>query len=253
MAANQFLFPSRNLIQINVGNEAEQLQVQTGWVALLVACLTHHLRVAVAMNIYLLLAHPDKDSFNGQLADAYCQRARQLGHVVRYQQLGEMTFDPILHKGYKAVQSLEPDLLEAQQNIRWCNKWVIVYPVWWGNVPALLKGFLDRTLYSGFAYRYHDNNPFWDKLLAGREAELITTCDAPGFWLWWQYRNSDINALKRATLEFCGIRPVHIWRISRVRYLNEARRRKAIDQLIDSIPRAESATGSLPEPIFQPV
>ncbi|MGB5555167.1 MAG: NAD(P)H-dependent oxidoreductase [Flavobacteriaceae bacterium] len=187
------------------------------------------------MNIYVLLAHPDKESFNGQLAEAYFSAAKEKGHEVRIQRLGEMKFDPILWKGYKEKQELEPDLVQAQENILWCEKWVIVYPIWWGSVPALFKGFLDRTLYSGFAYKYHDNDPMWDKLLKGRTGELITTCDAPNWWIWWQYRNSDLNAVKRATLEFCGIKPVKVTRISRVKYLDENQRIKWIDRLVKRI------------------
>ena len=187
------------------------------------------------MKIYLLLGHPDKESFNGQIADAYCKTALTNGHEVRIQRLGEMTFDPILWKGYKGIQELEPDLKKAQENILWCNKWVIVFPLWWGAVPALLKGFIDRTLHSGFAYKYHKHDPFWDKLLVGRSAEIISTCDAPWWWVWWTYRNGDLNSLKRATLHFCGITPVKTTRISRVRFLNTEDREKKIAEICKKI------------------
>ncbi|MCU0391861.1 MAG: NAD(P)H-dependent oxidoreductase [Thermoflexibacter sp.] len=187
------------------------------------------------MKIYLLLAHPDSDSFNGKIAQAYYESALSKGHEVRFQKLGEMKFDPILWKGYKVIQELEPDLKQAQEHILWCEKWVIVYPIWWGSLPALLKGFLDRTLYSGFAYKYHQNDPLWDKLLKGRSAELITTCDAPRWWIWWQYRDSDLNAIKRATLEFCGFSPVKTRRISRVRYLNQSEKEKIIEKIVKDI------------------
>jgi NAD(P)H dehydrogenase (quinone) len=176
------------------------------------------------MRIYVLLAHPDTDSFNGAIADAYCAAATAAGHEVRRQNLGELDFDPILHHGYRRVQPLENDLIAAQANLSWCERWVIIYPVWWGNVPALLKGFFDRTLYSEFAYRYHDDDPFWDKLLKGREGHIITTCDAPSAYLWVQYRNADINAVRNATMEFCGIKPVKVTRIDRVKYLDDAAR-----------------------------
>jgi len=183
------------------------------------------------MKIFILLGHPDKESFNGNLADACEAEARNKGHEVRRQNLGDMIFDPILWKGYKSVQALEPDLLAAQQNIRWCDKWVILYPLWWGSVPALLKGFLDRTLHPGFAYRYHAEDPFWDKLLKGRKAHIVTTCDAPGWWIWWQYRNSDVNMIKRAILEFCGFSPVKVTRIARLKYLSQQRREEAIKKV----------------------
>jgi putative NADPH-quinone reductase len=176
------------------------------------------------MRIYVLLAHPDTDSFNGALADAYCAAALAAGHEVRRQNLGELAFDPILHHGYRRVQPLENDLIAAQANLSWCERWVIFYPVWWGNVPALLKGFFDRTLYSEFAYRYHDDDPFWEKLLKGRQGHIVTTSDAPSIWLAIQYRNADLNAVRRATMEFCGVAPVRVTRIDRVKYLDAAAR-----------------------------
>jgi NAD(P)H dehydrogenase (quinone) len=200
------------------------------------------------MKIYLLLGHPDKETFNGQIAEMYYQTAINKGHEVRFQRLGEMTFDPILWKGYKVIQELEPDLKQAQENILWCNKWVIVFPLWWGAVPALLKGFIDRTLNAGFAYKYHDNDPFWDKLLKGRSAELISTCDAPRWWIWWQYRNSDLNSLKRATLKFCGISPVKSTRISRVRYLSKEERQNKIEEICDRIKTNVRGKGMLQTP-----
>jgi len=183
------------------------------------------------MKVYILLGHPDSDSFNGQIFETYCNELTKIGHEIKVQRIGEMKFDPILWKGYKIVQELEPDLKTTQENILWCDKWTIIYPIWWGSMPAILKGFFDRTLYSGFAYKYHKNDPFWDKLLKGRSADLITTCDAPKWWIWWQYRNSDLNSIKRATLEFCGFRPVRVKRIDRLRYKNESERNKILQDI----------------------
>jgi NAD(P)H dehydrogenase (quinone) len=183
------------------------------------------------MNIYILLAHPDEFSFNGQLADAYQKAMLQKGHQVRRQNLGSMHFDPILWKGYAIIQELEQDLRQAQENILWCQKWVIIYPVWWGSVPALFKGFLDRTLLPDFAFRYHKKDPFWDRYLTKRSAHVITTSDAPSIWLWWQYGNSDIRAIKNVTLEFCGIKPVKVTRIGRVKSLSEQQRKTIIERL----------------------
>lgn len=176
------------------------------------------------MKIYILLGHPDNQTFNGKIFDTYVNEAKQNGHEIRTQQIGEMKFDPILWKGYKITQELETDLETAKENILWCDKWVIIYPIWWGSMPALLKGFFDRTLHPGFAFKYHQNDPLWDKLLHGRSADLITTCDAPRLWIWWQYRNSDLNAVKTATLQFCGFKPVRVLRIDRLRYKDETQR-----------------------------
>jgi NAD(P)H dehydrogenase (quinone) len=169
------------------------------------------------MRTYLLLAHPDRRSFNGAIADAYEEAALGAGHEVRRQNLGELDFDPILHHGYHVVQELEPDLLTAQRNITWCERWVLIYPIWWGSVPGLLKGFFDRALYSGFAYRYHKTDPMWDQLLKGRSAHIFTTSDAPNLWTLLAYRNSDLGTVKHATFGFCGIKPVKVTRFDRMK------------------------------------
>jgi len=196
------------------------------------ACILHLVVIKPPnMHIYLLLAHPDRNSFNGQLADTYEKALLAQGHEVRRQNLGDIHFDPVLWKGYSNIQDLEPDLRQAQENILWCQQWVIIYPVWWGSVPALFKGFLDRVMLPGFAFKYHQKDPFWDKYLVKRSAHIITTSDAPKIWLWWQYGNSDIKAIKKATLEFCGIKPVKVSRISRVKYLNEAQRNAILKKI----------------------
>jgi NAD(P)H dehydrogenase (quinone) len=171
------------------------------------------------MRIYLLLGHPNNDSFNAALADAYEEAARHAGHEVRRQNIGELVFDPILWKGYSTIQPLEPDLVTAQENITWCERWVLFYPIWWGSIPALLKGFFDRALYSGFAYRYHKRDPMWDGLLKGRSAHIFSTSDAPNLWTLLVYRNSDLGTVKHATFGFCGIRPVRVTRFDRMKDL----------------------------------
>lgn len=183
------------------------------------------------MRIYLLLAHPDRNSFNGALADAYEDEALAAGHEVRRQNLGELAFDPILHHGYHAIQPLEPDLQAAHDNILWCEHWVMFYPVWWGSVPALLKGFFDRALYSGFAYRYHPSDPLWDGLLKGRSARIVTTSDAPSIWTLLAYRNSDLGTVKRATLGFCGIHPVRVLRLDRMKDTTAAQRQIYLERV----------------------
>ena len=182
------------------------------------------------MRIYVLLGHPDAGSFNGAIANTYAEAARAAGHEVRQQNLGELKFEPVLHHGYQTIQPLEPDLLEAQNNITWCERWVLVYPIWWGSVPGLLKGFFDRVLYSGFAYRYHQTDPMWDGLLKGRSAHIFTTSDAPNIWTLLAYRNSDLGTVKNATLGFCGVRPVKVTRFDRMKDSTAALRTKYLER-----------------------
>ena len=98
------------------------------------------------MRILILLGHPSSASFCAALARQYHDSAMQAGHQVRLLSLGELDFDPILREGYRQPQPLEDDLLAARQAILWAERLVLVFPIWWGGIPALLKGFLDLSL-----------------------------------------------------------------------------------------------------------
>lgn len=121
-----------------------------------------------------------------------------------------MVFDPILHHGYEHPQPLEPDLLVAQADITWAQHLVWVYPIWWGGLPALLKGFLDRIFLPGFAFKYRANSALWDCLLIGRSAELLVTMDSPPWYYRWVQRQPGHRQMKQAILEFSGIQPVRV-------------------------------------------
>ena len=164
----------------------------------------------MSKRILVILGHPSSDSFCAALADAYGEAARGAGHEVRALRLGQLDFDPILHQGYRQVQPLEADLLAAQQAISWAEHLVFAFPVWWGGVPALLKGFIDRTVLPGYAFQYRPGKAFPAQLLSGRTAQLLVTMDTPPWYFRWVYRMPGIHQLRRTTLEFCGIRPVKV-------------------------------------------
>ncbi|MDO8510467.1 MAG: NAD(P)H-dependent oxidoreductase [bacterium] len=177
--------------------------------------------------ILILLGHPDKETTCGHLADSYETGARQAGHEVRRINIGELTFDPILHKGYKTVQELEPDLVMVQEAFKWAGHVVILYPNWWSSMPALLKGMFDRMFLPGFAYNFHQFG--WDKLLKGKTGRVIITMDN---WpllarvMFGDYTNEITNAI----LGFSGIKPVHIWKVGPLKHMNEIEKNDCIDK-----------------------
>ncbi len=129
--------------------------------------------------IYILMGHPNTDpTLSSSIADAYEAAAKAAGHEVRRADLGKLQFDPILHKGYRTIQELEPDLKQVQADITWCDHFVLVYPLWWSSVPALLKGMIDRMWLPAFAFRFikapdGKSTMGWNKLLKGRTARVI--------------------------------------------------------------------------------
>ena len=176
--------------------------------------------------IYLLVGHPDPNSFSAAMAEAYERGATAAGFDIRVQSLGMMNFDPVLHKGYNEIQPLEADLVQSQENIEWCDHWVIVHPLWWGSAPAILKGYFDRLLLPGFGFKYQDDKAFPEKLLKGRTARILLMSDTPGFWLRWVYGAGWIKTLKNQILEFCGISPVKINHFNVLRSSTEERRQR---------------------------
>ena len=174
--------------------------------------------------ILMILGTPKTASLCSALGEAYAQGARDKGHVVRQLKLGEMSFDPILRGGYEHSQILEPDLLEAQRQIHWAEHLVFVYPVWWGGIPALLKGFFDRTFLPGFAFKYRNRSQLWDKLLSGRTADLLVTMDTPPWYFRWIYGAPAHRQMIRTILGFSGIKTRRLSEFAPVRPSSEAQR-----------------------------
>lgn len=156
--------------------------------------------------VLVILGHPRSDSFGHAVAATYIEGAREAGHDTRLIELGQLRFDPVLHQGYKAEQALEPDLQAAQASLLWAQEIVFVFPLWWGGLPALLKGFFDRVLLPGHAFRYEPDGQGWQPLLKGRTARLLITMDTPRWIDRWLYGSPVLRQLKYPILRFCGIR-----------------------------------------------
>lgn len=86
-----------------------------------------------------------------------------------------------------------------------------------GAEPAQLKGLLDRLLLPGWAFRYHRDDPMWDRLLAGRSADLIVTMDTPPWYLRLAYGDAVIKRWTRQVLGFVGFKPVRVFRFGATR------------------------------------
>jgi putative NADPH-quinone reductase len=157
--------------------------------------------------IFILLGHPDAgpEPMSRQLADAYEAAAKAAGHEVRRTDLSSLSFDPILHKGYRVIQDLEADLKKVQEDIRWCEHFVLAYPNWWGGMPALLKGMWDRMFLPAFAFRMWKNKFGWDALLKGRTARVIVTSNNPPMLDYLAFGDYT-GSIKRSLLGFAGFK-----------------------------------------------
>ncbi len=154
--------------------------------------------------ILVVVGHPRANSLCAALATRYVEAAASAGAEVERLNLTDLQFDLNLRSGF--ASALEPDLQRAQAQLLWAEHIVWVYPVWWANLPALLKGFCDRVLLPGFAFRYVEGRAVPDRLLAGRTARLLVTMDSPPWYYRWLMGAPAERAMIKGTLEFCGIK-----------------------------------------------
>ena len=181
--------------------------------------------------IAIINGNPNKESFNFAIAEAYKSGALNSGVEIKEIIIADLDFNPNLAYGYQKRVELEPDLLKAWEVIKWAEHLVWVHPVWWGGLPAITKGFIDRLFLPGLAFRYRENSIFWEKLLIGKTAHIITTLDQPSWYYWLFNKKPSVNQLKKTTLEFCGVKPVRVTYVGIVRTSNSEKRKKWLNKI----------------------
>jgi putative NADPH-quinone reductase len=178
--------------------------------------------------IFVLVGHPDSESLTSELATHYVYGAEEAGHTVRRTNLGEIAFDPILHRGYKEIQALEPDLIRVQEDIRWADHVVILYPAWWSTMPALLKGMFDRMWLPRFAYQFYTTGPFagllWRPLMKGKTARVFVLSDSPPILARLIFGDTT-NEIRKGILWFSGFR-ARVKKIGPLKFATEHGREK---------------------------
>jgi putative NADPH-quinone reductase len=181
--------------------------------------------------ILIINGHPNPQSFNYALAQAYKQGANKNDSVVVQLNIADLKFDPNLRYGYSQRMELEPDLADAIKKIKAADHIVWIYPMWWYGYPALMKGFIDRTFLPGITFRPRKGK-LPEPLLKGKTARIIITSDTPRWYNFLFMKSPATNQLKKGTLQFCGINPVKVTYISPLEGSAPAFRKKWLDAVI---------------------
>jgi putative NADPH-quinone reductase len=168
-------------------------------------------------DLLIVNGHPDKESFNHALSQAYLDGTVNTDAEVVTLNIADLEFNTNLQYGYRQRTDLEPDLLTAIEMIKKANHIVWIFPMWWHGLPALLKGFIDRTFLPGIAFEPVPGKPFPIKLMKGKSARIIITSDTPNWYNRLVMRNPAINQFKKGTLNFCGFNPVKVTYIAPIR------------------------------------
>ncbi len=159
--------------------------------------------------ILVLQGHPDPAGahFGHALAGRYVAGARSAGHEVRTIDVARLDF-PLLRtkKGWES-EPVPPGLADAQRAIGWAGHVVVFFPLWLGDMPALVKGFLEQVARPGFAVG-EPLDKGGVKLLRGRSARIVVTMGMPALLYRWYYGAHAIRSLERNILRFAGVAPV---------------------------------------------
>lgn len=164
----------------------------------------------MSRRILIIQGHPDPEGghYGHALAGAYAKGAREAGHSVESVEVARLNF-PVLRtaREFEEGQPVE-DIRAGQAAIVRADHLVILFPLWMGGMPALLKAWFEQVFRPGFAADAGEAGRMWTKRLTGKSARIIVTMGMPAFVYRWLYRAHSVKSLKRNILHFSGIKPV---------------------------------------------
>ncbi|MEM6803909.1 MAG: NAD(P)H-dependent oxidoreductase [Bacteroidota bacterium] len=176
--------------------------------------------------VLIINGHPDPESFNHALVEAYTKGAKSTTAAVDLIHIKDLEFDPNLKYGYRKRTELEPDLLASIDKIKQAEHICWIFPMWWFSYPAIMKGFIDRTFLPGITFETVEGKAFPKRLLKGKTARIIITADTPRWYDRLFMGSPALNQFKKGTLEFCGIKPVKVSYISTIKSSSPSFRQK---------------------------
>lgn len=187
----------------------------------------------MARRIAIIQGHPDAQArhFDHALADEYAKGAEDGGHEVKRIEVAHLNF-PFLRTKEDFEKGAPPDSIKlAQDAIKWADHLVIIYPLWHGSMPALLKGFFEQVFRPGFALEYQKSGRMPKKLFTGKSARIVVTMGMPAFVYRWFFLAHSLKSLKRDILGSCGIGPIKTSLIGSVEGMDDRQRAGWLDEM----------------------
>lgn len=187
----------------------------------------------MAIRIAVIQGHPDPTPkhFGHALAAAYVQGARQGGHDVRSLEIATLDFPIVRTPENWRDDPPSAEIRAAQEVFTWADHLVLLYPLWLGSMPALLKGYLEQVFRPGFAIREGAPGRPWKRLLTGKSARIVVTMGMPAFVYRWYFRAHSLKSLERNILGFSGIRPIKATLIGGIESLDDVARRMWLEKV----------------------
>ncbi|MCR1985009.1 NAD(P)H-dependent oxidoreductase [Blautia coccoides] len=165
------------------------------------------------MKISVILGHPYENSFNSAIAEAVIKSLKENRHTVRFHDLYRENFNPVIPKEELVSDQTKDDLVKLhQQEIQDADGIVIIHPNWWGQPPAILKGWVDRVLRENIAYAFPEGDnggglPIG--LLKAKTGLVINTSNTPALREIEQFGDPLNRLWKDCIFDFCGVSDFH--------------------------------------------
>ncbi len=187
----------------------------------------------MAKRITIIQGHPDAQArhFCHALAAEYAKGAEDGGHEVRRIEVATLDFS-FLRTKEDFENGAPPDVIkQGQEAIGWANHLVIIYPLWLGSMPALLKAFFEQVFRPGFAFEYQKSGGMAKKLLVGKSARIVVTMGMPAFVYRWFFFAHSLKSLERNILGFSGIGPIKASLIGSIEGMSQKQRAGWLDEM----------------------
>jgi putative NADPH-quinone reductase len=184
--------------------------------------------------IAIIQGHPDRtgNHYLNALAASYAEGAAAAGNTVEMIEISKLDF-PLLRSKHEYENGDAPDAIrKAQEIIKNAGHLVIFYPLWLGDMPALLKGFLEQVFRPRFISDGEKSGKS-EKIFQGKSARIVVTMGMPAFFYRWFYRAHTLKNLKRNILGFCGFAPVRESLFGMIENVKDEKRRKWLGELYE--------------------
>jgi NAD(P)H dehydrogenase (quinone) len=176
-------------------------------------------------NFLVVFSHPKGESLGNALKEAVIRGLKKSNTAaeIRIQDLYKEQFDPLLHD----IEENDKDqaTVEMKGNVVWADGIVFVTPLWWANIPAMLKGYFDRIFTEHFAFQYNQA-AIPVGLLKNKKAILIGTCDTPSLLARFSKTSLGFKSVIKGVLKFSGIKDSRFMLFGSVLSSTEEKRKK---------------------------
>ncbi|MFS0784311.1 NAD(P)H-dependent oxidoreductase [Bacillus sp. 1P06AnD] len=189
------------------------------------------------MNHLLIFAHPTTNSFNGTILKTIENHLKMLGQNVQIRNLYHPLFQPVLTSQEMAGNKLgrfKGDVKIEHQFINQADYLYFIYPTWWYAAPAILKGYFDRILCSGYAFQSTPDGPV--PLLTAKKAIVIETAgDTEASLTARGLKETMVKTIDKGILAYCGIEVIHHSILSGIHDESDDKRQFQLQMIIDTV------------------